>query len=63
MSEDETISDHTEYDELILNPALVDEEQEPKVYINKYCEILDKVNSLAYVSKHGRKSKKINYKD
>jgi len=61
LSEDETISDHTEYDELTLHPGLVDEE--PKVYINKYYDISDKVDSLEYVSKRGRKSKKINYKD
>ena len=61
LSEDETISDHTEYDELTLHPELVNEE--PKVYINKYYDIPDKMDSLEYVSKRGRKSKKINYKN
>ena len=61
----DTISDLTQYDELILEsellgPELVDEE--PKVYINKYYDVSDKVDSLEYVSKRGRKSKKINYK-
>lgn len=58
---EETISDHTEYDELILNSGLV--EDESKVFINKYCDISNKVDTLEYVSKRGRKSKKIKYFD
>ena len=59
LSEDETISDHNEYDQ--LNQVLVNDD--PKVYIDKYCDISNKADSsIQYLSKRGRKSKKINYK-